>query len=82
MLLYTDGLPEARTAREVQRHALFGEQAARDALLTLHGCTPADIVAGLRAAAINHAEGRPADDLCLIAVRLGVGVAARQGQAA
>ena len=30
---------------------------------------------------MNHAEGRPADDLCLIAVRLGAGEAA-QGQAA
>ena len=63
------------------RRALFGEQAARDALLRLRGGTPADIVAGLRAAAVNHAEGRPADDLCLVAVRLGVGAAA-QGQAA
>jgi serine phosphatase RsbU (regulator of sigma subunit) len=26
VLLYTDGLPEARSAREVPRHALFGEQ--------------------------------------------------------
>ncbi len=82
VLLYTDGLPEARTAREVPRHALFGEQAARDALLKLRGCTPADIVTGLRAAAVNHAEGRPADDLCLVAVRLGVVAAACQGQAA
>jgi serine phosphatase RsbU (regulator of sigma subunit) len=82
VLLYTDGLPEARSAREVPRHALFGEQGARDALLSLHGATPAEIVAGLRAAAMDHAEGRPADDLCLIAVRLGADAAARQGQAA
>ena len=82
VLLYTDGLPEARTAREVERHDLFGEQAARDALVALQGSPPADIVAGLRAAAVNHAEGRPADDLCLVAVRLGAGDAAAQGQAA
>jgi serine phosphatase RsbU (regulator of sigma subunit) len=81
VLLYTDGLPEARTAREVQRHELFGEQAARDALVALQGATPADIVAGLRTAAVRHAEGRPADDLCLVAVRLGAAEAA-QGQAA
>jgi hypothetical protein len=31
---------------------------------------------------MDHAEGRPADDLCLIAVRLGADAAARQGQAA
>jgi serine phosphatase RsbU (regulator of sigma subunit) len=81
VLLYTDGLPEARTAREVDRHDLFGEEAARDALIALQGATPADIVAGLRTAAVRHAEGRPADDLCLVAVRLGADEAA-QGQAA
>jgi serine phosphatase RsbU (regulator of sigma subunit) len=81
VLLYTDGLPEARTAREVDRHDLFGEEAARDALIALQGETPADIVAGLRTAAVRHAEGRPADDLCLVAVRLGADEAA-QGQAA
>jgi serine phosphatase RsbU (regulator of sigma subunit) len=81
VLLYTDGLPEARTAREVERHDLFGEEAARDALLALQGATPADIVAGLRTAAVRHAEGRPADDLCLVAVRLGADEAV-QGQAA
>ena len=81
VLLYTDGLPEARTAREVERHELLGEEAARDALVALQGATPADIVAGLRTAAVRHAEGRPADDLCLVAVRLGADEAA-QGQAA
>jgi serine phosphatase RsbU (regulator of sigma subunit) len=81
VLLYTDGLPEARTAREVDRHDLFGEEAARDALIALQGATPADIVAGLRTAAVRHAEGRPADDLCLVAVRLCADEAA-QGQAA
>jgi serine phosphatase RsbU (regulator of sigma subunit) len=81
VLLYTDGLPEARTAREVDRHDLFGEQAAREALVALQGAPPSDIVAGLRAAAVRHAEGRPADDLCMVAVRLGAGEAA-QPQAA
>jgi serine phosphatase RsbU (regulator of sigma subunit) len=81
VLLYTDGLPEARTAREVDHHVLFGEQAARETLVALQGAPPADIVAGLRAAAVRHAEGRPADDLCMVAVRLGAGEAA-QPQAA
>jgi serine phosphatase RsbU (regulator of sigma subunit) len=81
VLLYTDGLPEARTAREVERHDLFGEDAARETLVGLQGAPPADIVAGLRGAAVRHAEGRPADDLCMVAIRLGVGQAA-QPQAA
>ena len=66
------GRPSAwRTAREVDRHDLFGEQAARETLIGLQGSPPADILAGLRAAAVRHAEGRPADDLCMVAVRLG-----------
>ncbi|MGZ6672211.1 MAG: hypothetical protein ACXVFM_07675, partial [Solirubrobacteraceae bacterium] len=66
---------------EVDRHALFGEQAARETLIALRGAPPADIVAGLRAAAVRHAEGRPADDLCMVAIRLGAAHAA-QPQAA
>jgi len=81
VLLYTDGLPEARTARDVDHHDLFGEQAARETLVSLQGAPPGDIVAGLRAAAVRHAEGRPADDLCMVAVRLGPAGAA-QPQAA
>jgi serine phosphatase RsbU (regulator of sigma subunit) len=81
VLLYTDGLPEARTAREVDRHDLFGEDAARETLVGLQGAPAAEIVAGLRAAAVRHAEGRPADDLCMVAIRLGAGQAA-QPQAA
>jgi serine phosphatase RsbU (regulator of sigma subunit) len=70
LLLYTDGLTEARTARRVARHALFGEEGARAALRTLQGAQPAEVVAGLSAAAVRHAEGRPADDMCLVAVRM------------
>jgi serine phosphatase RsbU (regulator of sigma subunit) len=69
LLLYTDGLTEARTARRDRERALFGEQAARDALRGLSGASPEQIVAGLRSAAVEHAEGTPADDLCLIALR-------------
>jgi sigma-B regulation protein RsbU (phosphoserine phosphatase) len=77
VLLYTDGLPEARTARDVNRHELFGEDAARDTLLALTGAGPDAIVAGLNAAAVRHAHGAPADDLCLVAVRFDVAAAAQ-----
>jgi serine phosphatase RsbU (regulator of sigma subunit) len=70
LLLYTDGLPEARTAHGTDDRRLFGEQAARAELLRLRGASPQAIVSGLRAAAVRHAEGAPADDLCLVAVRL------------
>jgi serine phosphatase RsbU (regulator of sigma subunit) len=69
LLLYTDGLPEARAARRDGQRELFGEQAARDALRRLRGASPQEIVSGLRTAAVAHARGAPADDLCLVAIR-------------
>jgi serine phosphatase RsbU (regulator of sigma subunit) len=87
LLLYTDGLPEARTthgdAARPRRPGrdLFGEQAARDTLRRLRGSSPEEIVTALRSAAVAHAEGAPADDLCLVAIRRGLGDGA-QPQAA
>jgi serine phosphatase RsbU (regulator of sigma subunit) len=81
VLLFTDGLPEARTARKMAHHELFGEQATRETLRTVRGAPPEAIVAALRAAAVTHAEGTPADDLCLVAVRFD-GSEAAQPQAA
>ena len=62
-------------------HELFGEQATRETLRTLRGASPQTIVAALRTAAVKHAEGAPADDLCLVAVRFD-GSEAAQPQAA
>jgi serine phosphatase RsbU (regulator of sigma subunit) len=69
LLLFTDGLPEARTVRRAPTRALFGEDAARETLRRMRGASPAEIVSGLRTAVVEHAEGTPADDLCLVAVR-------------
>jgi serine phosphatase RsbU (regulator of sigma subunit) len=69
LLLYTDGLPEARPIHRDTPRRLFGEQAARDALLRLRGASPQEIVSALRSAAVDHAGGKPADDLCLVAIR-------------
>jgi serine phosphatase RsbU (regulator of sigma subunit) len=81
LLLFTDGLPEARAMRRPPPRELFGEEAARETLRSLRGASPADIVTGLRTAVVQHAEGTPADDLCLVAVRFD-GVTAAQPQAA
>jgi serine phosphatase RsbU (regulator of sigma subunit) len=81
VLLFTDGLPEARTARRTPHHELFGEEGARETLQSLRGASPHDIVAALQTAAIEHAEGTPADDLCMVAVRFN-GSSAVQPQAA
>jgi serine phosphatase RsbU (regulator of sigma subunit) len=79
VLLFTDGLVEARCARRVANREVFGEEAARDTLMSMHGASPAEIVSCLRNAAVTHAEGMPADDLCLVAVRFDRdGVAQRQ----
>ena len=69
LLLYTDGLPEARTASRDGARRPFGEQAARATLRTLRGASPQEIVSALRSAAVDHAEGTPSDDLCLVAIR-------------
>jgi serine phosphatase RsbU (regulator of sigma subunit) len=69
LLLYTDGLPEARPARRDVQRELFGEQAARDELRRLRGASTEEIVSGLRSAVVAHAQGAPADDLCLVAIR-------------
>jgi stage II sporulation SpoE-like protein len=69
LLLYTDGLPEARPARRDGQRELFGEQAARDALRRLRRASLQEIVTGLRSAVVAHAQGAPADDLCLVAIR-------------
>lgn len=71
VLLFTDGLVEARSARRVAAREIFGEQAARDTLIGMRGASAEEIVTGLRSAAVRHAEGKPADDLCLVAVRFG-----------
>jgi serine phosphatase RsbU (regulator of sigma subunit) len=81
VLLFTDGLPEARTVSRLAERTLFGEDAARQTLRSLRGASPAEIVTGLRAAVVHHADGTPADDLCLVAVRFD-GVGAAQPQAA
>jgi serine phosphatase RsbU (regulator of sigma subunit) len=70
VLLYSDGLPEARhQGGAAGGRRLFGEAAAREQLLAHRGARPADVVGALRRAACEFAGGSLADDLCLLAVR-------------
>jgi serine phosphatase RsbU (regulator of sigma subunit) len=78
VLLYTDGLTEARPATRMDHHELFGEAAAQEALRRLRGAPPSEIVTQLSAAALEHADGAPADDLCLVAVRCLDGASAQR----
>ena len=82
LLLYTDGLLEARPHRmDGDRRANRGRPDGPDAvdqfgleriashLQGMRGATPRDIVNALRDAAEHHAGGLLPDDLCLVALR-------------
>ncbi|MGZ6569431.1 MAG: SpoIIE family protein phosphatase, partial [Solirubrobacteraceae bacterium] len=65
VLLYTDGLTEARLDGE-----MFGLNGVRAALRGLHKPSPTEAVAVLRARVADFAYGTLTDDLCLLAARI------------
>jgi len=65
VLLYTDGVLEARRSGE-----LYGDARLRRALSYRRDRTPQDIVDGLLEAASRFADGKLADDVALLAFRL------------
>jgi sigma-B regulation protein RsbU (phosphoserine phosphatase) len=65
VLLYTDGLTEARHDGE-----LFGIDAVSAALRALHRPSPKEAIAVLRARVAEFAYGTLTDDLCLLAARI------------
>lgn len=65
VLLYTDGLTEARHDGEQ-----FGREAVSAALHDLHSPSPAEAIAVLRARVAEFAYGALTDDLCLLAARI------------
>jgi serine phosphatase RsbU (regulator of sigma subunit) len=65
VLLYTDGLTEARHGGK-----LFGLDAVSAALSDLHRPSPKEAVAVLRARAAEFAYGALTDDICLLAARI------------
>jgi serine phosphatase RsbU (regulator of sigma subunit) len=71
LLLFTDGLPEARTARRSPGTVLelFGEDRARQVVREQRDASPEDVVAALVSAVTTFAGDELADDLCLVAVR-------------
>ena len=70
VLLFSDGLPEARRASsDAAGRRLLGEVAAREQLVAHRGEPPASVVSALRTAACEFARGSLADDLCLLAAR-------------
>ncbi|MDP8970761.1 MAG: SpoIIE family protein phosphatase [Actinomycetota bacterium] len=64
MLLYTDGVTEARDGRE-----LFGEERLRSLLASCVGLDAADVVERVERAVLK-AQPRPRDDIALLALRV------------
>ena len=65
MVLYTDGLSKARQGAD-----LFGVQRLLETLSGLNRADMQQMVETLVSTATEHAGGRPADDLAVIAVHL------------
>ncbi len=65
MLLYTDGVTEAGPAG-----AELGEEGLARLLGELRGRSPDEIVAAVERAAVEIQDGRPRDDIALVALRL------------
>jgi phosphoserine phosphatase RsbU/P len=65
VLLYTDGLTEARRDGE-----LFGVEGVRAVLGELENPSPSEAVAILRARVAEFADGALTDDLCMLAARI------------
>ena len=65
LLLYTDGVTEARHEDE-----LFGVERVRAALIDLEHPSPSDAIAVVRARVADFAYGTLTDDLCMLAARI------------
>jgi sigma-B regulation protein RsbU (phosphoserine phosphatase) len=65
VLLYTDGLTEARN-----EHQMFGLEGVSAALQSLRRPSPSEAVGVLRARVADFAYGNLTDDLCLLAARV------------
>ena len=69
VLLYTDGLSEARPIGDGDPDLLGSERISR-AVRENAGSAPEDLVTALREVAEEHSGGQLADDLCLVILRM------------
>lgn len=70
LLLYTDGVTEARSSNGAGGDGLFGEQRLADVVAEMRGEDPATVVEHVRDAVLEHSGGHLEDDLCLVALRV------------
>ncbi len=64
LVLYTDGVTEARIAGR-----LFGEERLAELVRECAGCSAAEIVDRIRRVVVEFQHGQPADDLAVVALR-------------
>jgi len=71
LLLYTDGLTEARrrTDRTATGFELFGEERIRSLLASADGSASSDVLERMRDEVKEFSGGELADDLCMVALR-------------
>ncbi len=69
LLLYTDGLTEARRSNGDGSSDLFGEERVAEIVAAMRGEPPARVVNALRDAVGDFVGGSLADDLCIVALR-------------
>jgi PAS domain-containing protein len=67
LFFFTDGLADARS-----RHATYFEDSLGDSLAEMGGRRAADIVSDMRKVVLDFCEGVLADDLTMLALRVGV----------
>ncbi|HEY8768913.1 MAG TPA: PP2C family protein-serine/threonine phosphatase, partial [Thermoleophilaceae bacterium] len=65
VLLYTDGVTEARRKKEQ-----FGELRLAESVRALGGGSPAEVVAAVTSEVEDFASGKLGDDLCVVAARV------------
>jgi serine phosphatase RsbU (regulator of sigma subunit) len=70
LLLYTDGVTEARRSNGAAPDALFGDDRLAELISELPGEPPSTVVERVRDAVLEHTGGRLNDDLCLVALRV------------
>ena len=70
LLLYTDGVIEARSGNGTGGDGLFGEQRLANLVAEMGGETPDAVVERIRDEVLEHSGGQLEDDVCLVALRV------------
>lgn len=72
LLLYTDGVIEARSSNGRGGDGLFGDRRLASLVADMEGNDPADVIERVRDEVLTHTGGTLEDDVCLVALRASV----------